>query len=435
MRILLVQPKVSAEPAYPLALAAIVPLLVAEGHEVAGLDLVFDSEDDLMERVRSGGFEWVGATVLHHNTDDVMPWMRAFRTLKGVRTFIAGALPTIDPLGALARTGADFAIVGPPELTVPRMVGAPDPGAIPGVVNERNPSIEWPKHISLDVLPLPDRTVFPVDQYSYAMRSTALPYAQVYTSRGCYRSCSYCPVPALRPDRFDPRTPTQVVDEWEDLVVNHGVNSIHVEDDSFLADKHRVHAICTELIRRNLRVNWELVNGIRVDQVDRLILNRMAEAGCKRIVYSVEHLNPPAHPGIGHTITATQSAVEWARNAGMRVGGYFIVGMPGIGLPQTLISVRLSLTLGLDDANWVPFYETPGSGYAGAGTTIDTAAISRSAAIRIAKAAHLAFFSQPASFGRLASEMVATPATLPAMVGKAVELLRAGGPVPMRDTP
>jgi hypothetical protein len=99
------------------------------------------------------------------------------------------------------------------------------------------------------------------------------------------------------------------------------------------------------------------------------------------------------------------------------------------------MGVRLSLGLDLDDANWIPFYETPGSGFSGAASSVDITAISRRQSTRIAKAAHLAFFAQPRSFGRLASEMAATPATLPAMVGKAVELLRAGGPIPMRDTP
>ena len=161
----------------------------------------------------------------------------------------------------------------------------------------------------------------------------------------------------------------------------------------------------------------------------------MAEAGCNRIVFSVEHLDPHTLPGVGHTLPETLSAVAWARSAGMRVGGYFMVGLPGVSLQETVLSVRLSLRLGLDDANWVPFYETPGSGYSGAGTTIDTVCISKKMAIRIAKAAHLAFFAQPQSFGRLASEMAATPGTLPAMAGKALELLRAGGPIPMRDTP
>ena len=112
-----------------------------------------------------------------------------------------------------------------------------------------------------------------------------------------------------------------------------------------------------------------------------------------------------------------------------------MVGLPGVSMQDTISSIRLGLRLPLDDANWVPFYETPGSGYAGAATTIDATTIRKSTASQLAKLAHVAFFTKPRSFARLTSEMLATPATLPSLARKAVELLHAGGPVPMRDTP
>ena len=83
----------------------------------------------------------------------------------------------------------------------------------------------------------------------------------------------------------------------------------------------------------------------------------------------------------------------------------------------------------------MPFYESPGSGFAGCVSTVDATALNRRQAVRLAKAATVAFFANPRTFGRLGSEMAATPATLPALALKAVELLRAGGPVPLRDTP
>jgi radical SAM superfamily enzyme YgiQ (UPF0313 family) len=435
MRVLLIQPRVSAEPSYPLALAAIIPLLEAEGHAVTGLDLVFDDESEILAMAQSGEVDWVGATVLHHNTSNVQPWMNALRSFPDIRTFVAGALPTLDPLGAIARTGADFAVVGPPERAVADLVSAEDPTHVAGVVH---PGRSTPAHRvqpKLNTLPAPDRTVFPVEQYSYAMRSTAVPYTQVFTSRGCIKACPYCPVPTLRPGRFDPKSPEQVVAEWAALVKDHHIASIHVEDDSFLADKHRVHEICDRLLQQNVSVQWELVNGIRIDQVDRNILKKMASSGCVRIVFSAEYLESNQEPAIGHRFKDALNAVQWAQECGMRVGGYFIVGLPGLSARQNWESVRLALRLGLDDANWVPFYETPGSGFSGAATSIDATAIPRAQAVRMAKAAHLAFFTHPRSFGRLASEMIATPATVPTMAQKAWELICAGGPVPMRDTP
>ena len=55
----------------------------------------------------------------------------------------------------------------------------------------------------------------------------------------------------------------------------------------FMEDPQRVRDICDQLIERNLNVQWELVNGVRVDQVDEHLLERMAQAGCTRIVFQL----------------------------------------------------------------------------------------------------------------------------------------------------
>ena len=435
MRILLVQPRVSAEPAYPLALAGMIPLLETAGHTVRGLDLCFDSLDDLVDMVSRGEVDWIGATVLHHNAETVLEWMRPLLDARNIQTFIAGALPTLDPMGALARTGAEFAVVGPPEDTVCALIGARDPDQTPGVVSRRQPVLIPREPTPFGCLPIPDRRVFPVEQYSFAMRSTAMPYTQVVTSRGCLKSCPYCPVPALRPARFDPRPVDSVIAEWTQLVDDHGIRSIHVEDDSFLADPQRIRELCAGIKSAGLDVSWELVNGIRADQVTPQLLDAMAAAGCTRLVYSFEHLSRSSPPAVGHTMSEARDAVNWSRERDLRVGGYFIVGLPGESMSSTVDSIRLALDLKLDDANWVPFYESPGSGYAGCASSVDATALPRHQATRLAKLATVAFFANPRTFGQLGSEIASTPATLPALAQKAVELFRAGGPVPLRDTP
>jgi len=412
-----------------------IPLLEARGHTVIGIDLCFEPVSRIEALIHAGDVDWVGATVLHHNAESVLSWMWPIRAHKAIRTFVAGALPTLDPLGSLARTGADFAVVGPPEHTVADLIDAHNAHSVPGVVHKEHSTPLARTQPQFRDLPAPDRRVFPVEQYSHAMRSTALPYTQVVTSRGCDRHCGYCPVPEMRPNGFEPRTPDSVYREWSELISEYGIRSIHVEDDNFLSDRERIVDLCRLLIDAGSPVAWELVNGVRVDQVDTEILELMAQAGCSRIVYSFEHIQDPHTPAIGCTRSQAEYAVAWARSSGMRVGGYFIVGLPGESLPNTLLSIHYALGLGLDDANWVPFYESPGSGFAGCASTIDATTIPRHHAIRLAKAATVMFFSNPRTFGRLGSEMVATPATLPALAEKAWELIRAGGPVPLRDSP
>ena len=54
-----------------MALASIIPGLLAEGHEVWGADEHFDSEEAMVALAREQKIDWVGATVLEHNADRV----------------------------------------------------------------------------------------------------------------------------------------------------------------------------------------------------------------------------------------------------------------------------------------------------------------------------------------------------------------------------
>jgi len=405
---------------------------------VHGVDLQFEPEARVAEVLATHPIRWVGATVLHHNAHGVHSWMAPLAAHRGVQTFVAGALPTLDPAAALARTGADFAIVGEPEETVADLVDAIEPGQVPGVVHRKGGRLHRAQArvpSPLSMVPLPDREVFALDRYSYAMRAEATPYAMVTTSRGCHRHCPYCPVPACRPRGFDARPPDQVEKEWRGLVRDHGIRSIHVEDDSFLADPGRVRALCRRLRAAPLGAVWELVNGVRPDQVTAALLEEMAAAGCARIVFSFEHISSGHTPAVGQSLEIATAATFAARAAGMRVGGYFIVGLPGVDLQETLAALAHALRLDLDDANFVPFYESPGSAYAGAGSSLDATTLPTKTAARLARGAQLAFFGDMGALGRLFADMIQTPRTLPALGEKAWEILRSGGPIPMRDTP
>jgi len=161
----------------------------------------------------------------------------------------------------------------------------------------------------------------------------------------------------------------------------------------------------------------------------------MAQAGCVRIVFSFEHISSGHTPAVGQSLEVATAAVDAARQAGLRTGGYFIVGLPGVDLQETVASIIHALSLGLDDANFVPFYESPGSAYAGAGSSLDATTLTKKTTSRLVQAAQLGFFGDMSTLGRLFADMIETPRTLPALAEKAWELLREGGPIPMRDTP
>jgi radical SAM superfamily enzyme YgiQ (UPF0313 family) len=264
------------------------------------------------------------------------------------------------------------------------------------------------------------------------MRSTASPYAMTFTSRGCRLSCPYCPSPAQHGGQYESRPASQVVDEFEYLVEAYGINAVHVEDDAFLTERERVVAICDEILSRGLKVKWELVNGVRAEHVDFELLEKMAKAGCSRIVYSFEHLSDLPSESVGVQLAVARRIVAQTREVGIRVAGYFIVGLPKVHSLHTLRSIQGALGLDLDDANFIPFHAVPGSPYwsAPAGERW-----SGRRAHWVAVGASAAFFLRPRTVRNLSVDLRDEPKTLWALGAKALELLSKGGPVPVRDQP
>jgi radical SAM superfamily enzyme YgiQ (UPF0313 family) len=433
MKVLLVQPIVSAEAAYPMGLAAMIPGLREVGCQVFGVDEHFESREAIISLARQERFDWVGATMVEHNASAVGDLFQALRSVCSARFFVAGMWPTIHPRSALRRSSAEVAIIGAPEQTVVELIRTGRPGSGTAALRDGRcqvlPARPW---VPLAELPLMDREVFPLLRYSYAMRSTATPYAMTFTSRGCERRCPYCPSPAQHPKGFDQRPAVQIADEFEELANQYDIRAVHIEDDAFLTDRQRVVELCAELGRRRSTMKWELVNGVRPEHVDAELLAMMAGAGCSRIVYSFEHLFSGGHPEVGVDAALAGKVVRKTRGAGMRVGGYFIAGLPKCGGRSTLRSIRSALALGLDDANFVPFHPLPGSSY---GESCVENRWSRRRSHWVSVGASAAFFLQPRTVKNLSVDLGREPKTLLALGQKAIELLSRGGPVPVRDTP
>ena len=427
------QPYISAEPTYPLVLASIASTLRSEGHGLTVVDLQFDSSTEVVQQLSRRKPDWIGVSALPHTVNRVREIVRLARSVADVPVFLAGAYPTLNPEDALMRTGADVAIVGPPEATTARLIRSSRPRSLPGVVVWFGDGFQTnvpARKVPVRDLPPMDRELFPVSRYGAAMRSTAVPYTMLLTSRGCPRACSHCPVPALHPEGFDARTPEQVVREMRELSLTYGIRSFHIEDDAFLANRARVEEICALLTRRPLDVVWELVNGVSHQDVEPRLLRQMARAGCRRIVYSFEHFGQARSSAGGLTFRDAQRIVLTTRAEGIRVGGYFMVGLPGVGLRESITSILWALRLGLDDSNFTPYHRLPGSRdqHNGARSSIST-----EHKLFLARAAQMAFFHHPRAFLRFMQDLALMPEVLPTMVNKSRELMRGGGPVPMRE--
>jgi radical SAM superfamily enzyme YgiQ (UPF0313 family) len=148
------------------------------------------------------------------------------------------------------------------------------------------------------------------------------------TSRGCPHHCIFCDR-AVFGNSYRARGAKSVVDEMEILVQHHGAREIRFWDDTFNLRPTRVLEICREIGERKLDVEWSCV--ARVSNMTEEILRSMRRAGCWQIDYGIETGNPDVLRSInkGITMDLVRRAVRLSRKMGIRVRGFFMLGLPG----------------------------------------------------------------------------------------------------------
>jgi anaerobic magnesium-protoporphyrin IX monomethyl ester cyclase len=226
---------------------------------------------------------------------------------------------TLEPYPAL-----DFVLRGEPEYTFKELVetlGRPRGDAGEIVVNPDRPFIP-----SLDDLPMPLHHLLPLDKYR--IPSIKGPYTFIVTGRGCTAGCTYCIKHVSYQWGVRLRSPRNIQQElWR--LHELGVHNIHMYADLFTLNRQQVVELCELLIAEGPKIRWTCNS--RVDYVDEEMLQLMAKAGCWLISWGIESANESilkhAHKGADPAKAAR--ALGWAKKAGIKNWGYFIIGLPG----------------------------------------------------------------------------------------------------------
>lgn len=104
--------------------------------------------------------------------------------------------------------------------------------------------------------------------------------------RGCPFKCTFCDIAPYWGRLNTHRPIDHYVDELEWLVRRHGASDVFIVDDTFVLSRKSILQFCAEITRRNLRFEWGCY--ARVDLMDEELIERMAQAGCRKIFYGVE---------------------------------------------------------------------------------------------------------------------------------------------------
>jgi radical SAM superfamily enzyme YgiQ (UPF0313 family) len=118
--------------------------------------------------------------------------------------------------------------------------------------------------------------------------------------------------------------------------------------DLFTVNREQVVGLCNLLIEHGPKITWTCNS--RVDYVDQEMLGLMSKAGCTMIAWGIESGSEPILKRIhkGYRMEQTEQALKWARQAGIKNWGYFIIGLPGETVDTIHQTMDLSKKLPLD---------------------------------------------------------------------------------------
>jgi anaerobic magnesium-protoporphyrin IX monomethyl ester cyclase len=189
------------------------------------------------------------------------------------------------------------------------------------IVNPDRPFIP-----ELDDLPLPKHELLPLDKQRMPMIKG--PFTFIVTSRGCPAGCKYCIKHVTYQNTVRVRSAENIVEELEYLG-RLGITNIHMYADLFTVNREHVVSICNLILERGLKIRWTCNS--RVDYVDEEMLALMGKAGCWMISWGIESSNELIlkRARKGYKKEQAFKALRWARAAGIKNWGYFIIGLPG----------------------------------------------------------------------------------------------------------
>jgi radical SAM superfamily enzyme YgiQ (UPF0313 family) len=152
-------------------------------------------------------------------------------------------------------------------------------------------------------------------------------FSTIIATRGCPYNCFFCGSRSVfgRKTRF--RSVENVTSEIQSLQ-KMGIRWVAFLDDSFGLNKQYTRELCTALMKRCSKIQWECES--RVDLIDEETIALMKRAGCREIHLGVESGNNQILEDMRKEITVEEafSAAQIIRKHGLRLRANFLVGFP-----------------------------------------------------------------------------------------------------------
>jgi radical SAM superfamily enzyme len=232
----------------------------------------------------------------------------------------------------------DYGLRGEADLSFPlyldRLEHGEDITTVPGCIFRRNGQISKvarERVENLDQTAFPAYQLFDLDSYYSHNISPA-----ILTKRGCAFQCTYCPYSSLEGTRYRLKSAPRVVDEIEHIYRVKNPKRFIFSDNNFNVPKQHAEAICREIIKRKLAIQWG-TGDLRPMGVDDDFCRLLLDSGCDYVNLSIESGSESMLKQIkrGYTVKQIRQALESLVKTNLPFGASLMFGAPGE-TPETI---------------------------------------------------------------------------------------------------
>ncbi len=341
MKVLLISVNNESDP-YPVApigVAYIATALNNKGHDVRLLDLYF-VENDLLT---IGNFlkeflpDVIGISI--RNIDNLtynqsifyLPKIRDIvnfiKSNTSVPVIVGGSGFSIFPEEVLRYLQLDIGIVGEGENAFPVLVATINNGGdictIPNIcyIEDGEFILNDISYCSLDSSP--DRMLLDNKKYFELGGMSS-----IQSKRGCPFECTYCTYPNVEGKTLRFREPGDIVEELREIEAKYGIDYVFFVDDIFNIPKEHAIAVCEEMIRCNLGIDWTCFATPKDMTAELAKLMKMA--GCKGIEFGSDAGTEKTLRGLGKPFAIDDVArvTESCNSIDLPNAHYIIIGGP-----------------------------------------------------------------------------------------------------------
>ena len=198
-----------------------------------------------------------------------------------------------------------------------------------------------------------------LDQRAYRLPfHGGMAFASVLSSYGCPFSCTFCNTGTLG---YRLRDVSEVIEELK-LVAALGYRRVYLRDATANGHRKSLLELCHAWAKADLGIEWNVFCTFR--PFDAELANAMAKAGCRIVQFGIETDSEKLRATTGKAFRndAAYSAVKHAHEAGMKVCGHFVLGLPGQGVDDVVASAAFARKLDLDFASFNLAAARPGTG-------------------------------------------------------------------------